>query len=300
MAVHVRDPLLAGDGLPIQLVSRLLGVPASTLRSWERRYGLPVTVRSVGGHRRYSDADVHEMRLMRNEIGRGHRAADAARSVRQLLDHNDSSSSRVDRLLAASEAMDPAGVREVLDLSCEELGLGATLDRVMLPALRQIGAWWESGRCDIAQEHVTSDAVRGWLARVTSYAPRPVAAGPVLLACGPDDLHTMGLEALACLLAEHERACLVLGARTPRVALVKAVARTDASAVVVVSHLVTHRRTTVEALVAAAATGCPTFYAGNAFLFAGARVSVPGTYLGESLTAAAEQILVSQADLMGP
>lgn len=35
------------------------GVPAGTLRSWERRYGVPDPGRAVSGHRRYSAADVH-------------------------------------------------------------------------------------------------------------------------------------------------------------------------------------------------------------------------------------------------
>lgn len=34
------------------------GVPISTLRSWEKRYGFPEPRRQPGGHRRYSEADV--------------------------------------------------------------------------------------------------------------------------------------------------------------------------------------------------------------------------------------------------
>ena len=49
-------------------VSRLTGVPAATLRSWERRYGLPTTLRSLGGHRRYTFAALNQLRLMRDEI----------------------------------------------------------------------------------------------------------------------------------------------------------------------------------------------------------------------------------------
>jgi hypothetical protein len=37
-----------------------------------------------------------------------------------------------------------------------------------------------------------------------------------------------------------------------------------------------------------AETGCPTFYAGNAFLFPASRTNVPGTYLGESIADAAQ------------
>lgn len=286
MATGADDPTV-GAGLAIQQASELLGVPAPTLRSWERRYGLPTTGRSPGGHRRYEES-LHQLRLMRDEVARGRRAADAARAVRALLDQEGPVRARIEQLLAASQRMDPAGVRAALDGAHEELGLAATLDDVLMPAMRQVGAWWETGRCDVAEEHLTTESARGWLARMTALAPAPGDQRPILLACGPRDLHTLGLEALALLLADRSRACRVLGARTPARTLLTAAVATDAAAVVVVSHLTTHRRPAVEALAAVADTGIPVFYAGNSFLFPRARVGVPGTHLGESLAAAAD------------
>jgi hypothetical protein len=285
------DRRAAGAGLAIHEVSQLLGVPAPTLRSWERRYGLPETGRSTGGHRRYSEAALPELRLMRDEVARGRRAADAARAVRVLLDRSGSPRGWVDQLLAASERMEPGAVREVLDRAHHELGLSATLDEVLMPGMRQIGSWWETGRCDIAQEHLTTEVARGWLARMSALGPSPRAERPVLLACGPRDLHTLGLEGLAALLTHQGLPCRVLGARTPERTLVTAVEAMEAAGVVVVSHLSTQRRPAVDALRAAAATGCPVFYAGNAFLFPGARKDVPGTYLGEKLGDAAALIV---------
>lgn len=45
-------PLSIGD------VAARTGVPVGTLRTWETRYGVPAPAREVGGHRRYSTADV--------------------------------------------------------------------------------------------------------------------------------------------------------------------------------------------------------------------------------------------------
>jgi hypothetical protein len=58
----------------------------------------------------------------------------------------------------------------------------------------------------------------------------------------------------------------------------------------VVSHLSVGRRPAVDAVVAVAAVGVPVFYAGNAFMFPRSRQGLPGTYLGESLGAAATLI----------
>jgi DNA-binding transcriptional MerR regulator len=293
VATDARDPGPAGRGLPIQQVSELLGVPAPTLRSWERRYGLPTTQRSSGGHRRYTEDALMELRLMRDEVARGRRAADAARSVRVLVDTDGPGAARVRDLLAASQRMEPAAIRAVLDRAQDELGLAVSLDRVLMPAMRQIGAWWETGRCDVAQEHLTTEVARGWLARLVALAPVPAHERPVLLACGPRDLHTLGLEGLAALLAHRGRGCRVLGARTPERTLVTAAVATDAAAIVVVSHLASQRRPAVAALRAVAASGRPVFYAGNGFLFPAARTDVPGTYLGDHLATAADLITAS-------
>jgi DNA-binding transcriptional MerR regulator len=278
------------EGLSIQAVSERLGVPSPTLRSWERRYGVPNTPRSPGGHRRYSAEALHQLRLMRDEVALGRRAADAARAVRDMLDPGTDVGTRIAQFLAASTDMDPDALRAVLDRARDELGLAVTLDAVLMPAMRQIGTWWQTGRCDIGLEHLTTEVVRGWISRVGAFAPTPERGRPVLLACGPRDQHTLGLEALAALLAEQRQASRVLGARTPQTTLVTAVAATGADALVLVSHLPTHRRVSVEALQAVSGARCRIFYAGNAFLFPAARRGVPGTYLGESLAGAAAML----------
>lgn len=49
----------AGKGeLTISELAERLNVAVPTLRSWERRYGFPVPHRTVGGHRRYSAAEL--------------------------------------------------------------------------------------------------------------------------------------------------------------------------------------------------------------------------------------------------
>ncbi len=40
--------------------ARLCGINATTLRAWQRRYGLLKPLRTDGGHRQYSDDDVQQ------------------------------------------------------------------------------------------------------------------------------------------------------------------------------------------------------------------------------------------------
>ena len=46
----------------INAVAEMTGVPAPTLRAWERRYGIPRPGRSESSYRLYSDADVADGR----------------------------------------------------------------------------------------------------------------------------------------------------------------------------------------------------------------------------------------------
>ena len=56
----------------IKQASALTGVPADTLRAWERRYGVPSTSRSEGGYRLYDDHALDTVRRMRTLIDGGH------------------------------------------------------------------------------------------------------------------------------------------------------------------------------------------------------------------------------------
>ncbi|HEX8099799.1 MAG TPA: MerR family transcriptional regulator [Actinomycetota bacterium] len=62
-------------GASIGEVSALLGIPVPTLRSWERRYGAPRPARTEGGHRRYTEAEVEQLRRIRDGINPGGRRA---------------------------------------------------------------------------------------------------------------------------------------------------------------------------------------------------------------------------------
>jgi len=63
----------------ISAVSRMVGVPVATIRTWEDRYGLVVPARSTGGHRLYRRDQVGQLRFVRTQMAQGASAADAHR-----------------------------------------------------------------------------------------------------------------------------------------------------------------------------------------------------------------------------
>lgn len=295
------DPALVGREtedptirLTIQQASALVQVPAPTIRSWERRYGVPQADRSQGGHRRYTWEQVRVLRRMRDAIAQGQSAAQAAKKV--LVVELSSHEPLIEEFVAAAHRLDPNGMTQVLDSARAASGLGRTLDEVLFPSLQRIGRSWAIGHCDVSHEHLATETTSAWLSQVTAdLGSMPTPARPVVLACGPRDHHTLGLESLGALLREHGCDCRPLGARVPALALVTAVEETDPGAIVLVSHVSVARRSAVDAMRSLPPGHAPLFYAGNAFRSRQARLGVPGTYLGESVSAAADLILSSTA-----
>lgn len=65
--------------LAVGAVARRLGMASSTLRTWDRRYGLGASGRTGGTHRRYTPEDVARLALVQQLVTRGSTPADAAR-----------------------------------------------------------------------------------------------------------------------------------------------------------------------------------------------------------------------------
>ncbi|MEO8291906.1 MAG: MerR family transcriptional regulator [Actinomycetota bacterium] len=274
----------------ISTVSTLLGIPVPTIRSWERRYGFPTPDRTGGRHRRYSMAEVDQLRTLRDEITRGHPARDAVDIVRGTVEGGTGERlGAVRRIIEAATRLDPALLRETLAAASESLGVETTIRDVALPAMREMGSRWKAGVCDTAHEHLATEATRVWLARQGALAPAPFRPFPLVLACGPKDLHTIGLEAFGVILARRGWSVRTLGALTPVSSLVAAVRVAEARAAVVTCQRGLTRRPAVQAVAAAAALpGVHAFYAGAGFDPVAARRGVPGTYLGDDILGAAE------------
>ena len=68
-------------GFSVGAVARRLGVAPSTLRTWNRRYGIGAHELSPGRHRRYTAVDITRLEHMQKLILRGAAPADAARAA---------------------------------------------------------------------------------------------------------------------------------------------------------------------------------------------------------------------------
>ncbi|MFF4394859.1 MerR family transcriptional regulator [Streptomyces sp. NPDC001480] len=254
----------AGAAVTTGALARRLGVSPTTLRTWDRRYGLGPAVRADGRHRRWTPEDVAVLTAMCRLTSAGVPPAEAARAAKETPsaagrtagapppDRGPAPAAGRSRaagalplgevrqecrgLARAAVRLDAAAVEARLASAVAEHGLTVAWQEVMVPTLHAVGRKWaSSGDRYVEVEHLLSWHVSTTLRRHT---PPPVpagdtpAAGPVLLACVPGEEHTLPLEALNAALGELRLPTRMFGAAVPAPALAAAVRRLGPAAVV--------------------------------------------------------------------
>ena len=120
-------------------VARMVGIPVSTLRIWERRYQVVGPRLTDSGHRLYTGADVERLLLIRQLIGLGHAVGTVARlgnaELQQIADA---------RTALAAPPMSPAAPARLALLG---LGLPRRLGQL---ALRRTGTWADLAAAEAA------------------------------------------------------------------------------------------------------------------------------------------------------
>ena len=200
---------------------------------------------------------------------------------------NPSPATHVGGILTAVRAFRQAGVLAALDDAYATHGLGTTVDEVVLPSLRVVGTFWSSGTIDVAHEHLLSTAIARWVAARSAVLPAPSRTGTILLATGPQDLHTLALDCLDLLLASRGVEICNLGAQTPAESLGVAARSLSPTAVVLCSHTPTVASQAVRSVRAVAELGVPVYFAGSSFGSSFFRENTPGLPLDGTLEEAA-------------
>jgi MerR family transcriptional regulator, light-induced transcriptional regulator len=244
-------------GFSVGAVARRLGVAPSTLRTWNRRYGIGAQEFSPGRHRRYTAQDITRLEHMQRLILRGAAPADAAQAAlasqlppvrapvpdlpaaRSGPGHGaggqrlalPGASPATRGLARAALAMDDALMDEIIRAELARDGVIPTWQGLLVPVLTGIGVRYEQTGTCVEAEHLLSSVTLAALATLHPYAAGPADDRPVLLACAEGEQHSLPLYALAAALAECAVSARMLGAALPYISLVAAVRRTGPAAV---------------------------------------------------------------------
>lgn len=251
-------------GLTTGAVARLLGVAPTTLRSWERRYGIGPAEREGGRHRRWTSGDIELLMRMCDFTSAGLPPAEAARAALAAAPGAGGAApllaagtrpaparpstapgalpvgrgrTEARGLARAAVRLDARAVEDLLARALDRHGLVAAWDEVIMPTLNAVGRRWESsGERYVEVEHLLSWHVSTALRRVAVGPPPARGAAVSLLACAPDENHTLPLEALTAGLTQRGLPVRMFGAALPIDALEEAARRTGPAGIVLWSQ----------------------------------------------------------------
>jgi len=233
----------------IKTVAKITGVGAATLRAWEKRYGIPVPLRSPSRYRLYSDADVREIRWLVARLEQGIPPRQAARLAIERRAagvplEEDGPSVEIPALISdlrtACLAYDEDTAQGVLQRAASILRPHEVFRAVVLPAVALVGRDWLAGLVNVAQEHFTSGLTRRFALRLMDLYQAPPGVPPVVCACAPGELHELGLLAVALELRRRGHPIVNLGQTTPVDATLAAIERLGARVAVVAATLPEH------------------------------------------------------------
>jgi MerR family transcriptional regulator, light-induced transcriptional regulator len=145
-------------------------------------------------------------------------------------------SGEVRGLARAAMALDSATIRTAVERALVEHGVLLTWTELLCPVLVAVGDRWASTGEGAEVEHLLAETA-GSVLRAVSSAPEPRNGRPVLLACVPEEQHSLPLAALAAALAERGIGTRLLGNGLPAPALGAAVRRTGPAALLLWAHL---------------------------------------------------------------
>ncbi|MDQ6829434.1 MAG: cobalamin-dependent protein [Gemmatimonadota bacterium] len=214
---------------PIAVAAERTGLTQDVLRVWERRYGAVTPLRSSGGQRLYSDADIERLRLMHATSRAGRSIGQiaglstaslaqmaeedsAAREVRESRATSSDASDVVTAGLALTRSLEAAQLEDALRRAAATMGVSAFLETVAAPLMRRVGDEWHAGRLTPAQEHLASSAVHDIILEMMRGFAQRDGAPRVLVATPAGERHVIGAAIVGATAAAEGWNVVYLGA----------------------------------------------------------------------------------------
>ncbi len=219
--------------LTIDQVERETGLSKDVLRVWERRYGFPMPSRSAGGDRRYDQAQVERLRLLKRLIDQGQRpgklfslSADELAALGQVQ-YTGAAQSDVampfQSILEQVLSDDNQGLRQSLSQLLAKQGLQRFVQDVVPQLNELVGANWATGRLGVHQEHLYSEELSRLLRAAIASLPAGGQPPRMLLTTLSGEEHGLGLLMVEGVLAPEGVQCISLGLQTPMEDIFRAV-----------------------------------------------------------------------------
>jgi len=199
--------------------------------------------------RRYSEADVARLTLLRDAVRRGHAISQIVSlsdvQLRELTLPLASSATTqtspsteavlqtdLDSIFAAAERFDFGEIDRALSRLATLAPARELLRQALIPLMHEIGERWYQGSLTIAQEHMVSAAMRNCLGTLVRLYSRTAVPTRILFATPAGELHEFGILSAGVLAIGGGLGIAYLGVDLPATEIVEAATKSSAQVVV--------------------------------------------------------------------
>ncbi|MEO6333919.1 MAG: B12-binding domain-containing protein [Pyrinomonadaceae bacterium] len=205
-------------------VARLCRVSDATVKRWEQA-GLIKSERTSGGHRRFRAEEV--ARFQRDQglgLKQSHGDESVTKTTSRTRDKKVDSDS--DFLLSLIDGGEEAATNFFITAHLEGKPLTEIIDRLICPAMHEIGELWHREEISVAQEHLATRTTVSAIYKLRSVLPIPEMKDGSAVCCAMEgDLHELPT-LLAQIAVENEGMEVInFGASTPLYCLADEIVR---------------------------------------------------------------------------
>ena len=223
---------------PIRTISELTGVPTTTLRAWERRYGLLKPDRTAKGHRLYNANDIDLIKEIVKLLKSNHTISEAIRIIKNpdlnvlaSPEANDHWAYYQQRLLKSIENFNEQNLDTTYNEALSIYPNDMVTEQVIIPVLKVLGERWQTRDAGIAEEHFFSAFLRNKLGARLHHESNRSRGSKILVSCLSGEHHELGILLFCIAAISHGYQVLYLGTDMPPSQLSKVVERTNVSGV---------------------------------------------------------------------
>jgi len=301
----------------LKVVLKETGITADTLRAWERRYGLPMPQRTEGGHRLYSERDIHTIKWL---MARQAEGLSISRAVDLWNEQTASGSDPLaglanpglttvqttsvafvpmettldtlrSRWVEACMNFNETAAEQTLNQAFSMFPVEAVCVDVLQKGMSELGGLWYENRASVQQEHFASGLAMRRLDALLIASPAPSRPFTVLVGCPAGEWHTLTPLLLSLFLRRLGINVIYLGANVPTTRFEETVKAVRANLVILVSQTLTSAASLQETATALTARKIKVAYGGRIFnLRPEITTFIPGYHLGNSVPASINEI----------
>ena len=232
------------QNLSIGTLSKATGIPINTIRTWEKRYGFPPSMRTEGNHRIYSSELIEHMNMISLALQNGFRAGQIVgmdlqkikkivSEIQRSLRQEPNILNEVDEWLQACKELDEQKLEAGFKSAQIRLGLYQFILQCVAPFLQQLGELWRRGEIRVFQEHFATERLQNYLFDSWQYVAGN-SKGPVMIcAVLPGENHILGLHMAAAITALQGYQIVFLGGNIPVLEIVDCCAQRGAQGVII-------------------------------------------------------------------